>query len=82
MKKLIFTLLIIHISINCYSQSGWFTQNSGTNQDFRGVYFVNSQTGWTLGFINTIKKTTNGDTDLLPQNSGTTESCWTAYLVD
>ena len=74
MRKFIFTLLIIYISVNCYSQSGWFSQYSGTNQDLRGLYFINSQTGWAYGFLNNIKKTTNGGINWISQNSGTNES--------
>ena len=53
------------------AQTGWVTQNSGTSEILRGVYFVNSQTGWTVGYGGAIVKTTNGGIDWLQQNSGT-----------
>jgi len=78
MKKIIYLSIIVIFLANLYiytnqlnAQTGWVTQNSSTSEILRGVYFVNSQTGWAVGHGGAIVKTTNGGTNWFPQNSGT-----------
>ncbi|HEY5125489.1 MAG TPA: T9SS type A sorting domain-containing protein [Ignavibacteria bacterium] len=60
MKKIIFTLFIIHCSlIITNAQSGWYGFNSGTGRQLNSLYFINSNTGWVVG-DSIILKTTNG----------------------
>jgi len=80
--KFIVVLSLLIFSGFSHAQTGWITQSSGTSQDFRGVYFINSQTGWAYGFLNNIKKTTNGGINWISQNSGTNESFMAAYFKD
>ena len=72
MKKLIY--ILIYITSTCYSQSGWVFQNPGTNNQLKSVSFVNSNTGFVVGFSGTILKTTTGgqnwiDLSVSPQNN-------------
>jgi photosystem II stability/assembly factor-like uncharacterized protein len=41
-------------------QAGWVQQQSGTTANLRKVFFVNSQTGWTVGDGNFMLHTTDG----------------------
>ena len=51
------------ISTNCgYGQSGWYQLNSGTSNNLRSVYFVNSITGFTAGDNILLKTTNSGNT--------------------
>jgi|GEM_PF-3348009 len=61
MKKfLIFIFLSTVVSsINLYSQSGWFLQQTGTKEPINSIYFINSNTGFALA-SSMILKTTNG----------------------
>jgi len=59
MKKLIFTILIIHFSL-IIANAQWYQQNSGTNQNLYDVKFINKNTGWALGDAGIVLKTTNG----------------------
>src|SRR3990172_2331516 len=46
-----------------YTSNGgtnWSDQSSGTPYSLRSIYFVNSLTGWTVGDLGTILKTSNG----------------------
>jgi photosystem II stability/assembly factor-like uncharacterized protein len=70
MKILISTFILLFTLLNiCYSQCGWVTQNGNTANDLRDVQFVNTQTGWAVGFYGTIRKTTNGGVNWFQQYS-------------
>jgi photosystem II stability/assembly factor-like uncharacterized protein len=59
MKK-IFAILL---SLSClsYSQTGWYQQNSNTNNDIRSVFFLDSNKGYACG--SGFLKTTNSGTN-------------------
>lgn len=60
MKKLIVILLLNFILITCsYSQTGWVTSTSGTNNVLQNVYFPSANTGYAIGWSGEILKTTN-----------------------
>jgi len=69
MKKIIFTLLIIHFTM-LIANAQWIQQDSLTNQALLDVSFINRNTGWTSGRNGTILKTTNGGNNWINQNSG------------
>ena len=52
-----FFLIVLNASSQPY---GWFSQASGTSEHLNGVYFVNNNTGYIIGNLGTILKTTNG----------------------
>jgi photosystem II stability/assembly factor-like uncharacterized protein len=70
MKKIIFLCIISFFLTNiCFSQSGWFTLNSGTGYRLNSIYFYNENTGYIVGdsgilggpdMFGIIIKTTNG----------------------
>jgi photosystem II stability/assembly factor-like uncharacterized protein len=66
MKKLIFTLFIIHCSL-LIANAQWVQQNTGTTTDFHSVKFINKYTGWACG-TGTILKTTNGGVNWIAQS--------------
>ena len=67
-----FTILIIlsvltFLSLNSsFAQSGWYKLTSGTVSDLNAVFFLNAQTGWTVG-NNKILKTINGGNNWFSQ---------------
>ena len=69
MKKALIFLFIIFAN-NVYSQSGWFTQNSGTTNSLWGTYFINSSTGYIVGSYSTLIKTTNSGINWFPLSPG------------
>jgi photosystem II stability/assembly factor-like uncharacterized protein len=82
MKKLILTLLILLFSSSSFSQSGWFQQQSGTNNHLVDVLFINSQTGWVVGVNGTILKTINAGTNWMTQTSNTTRNLISIFFLD
>ena len=83
MKKIILVLLlIICISNQVYSQSGWFQQSTGTFHVLRDVQFLNSNTGWAVGGLGTILTTTNGGTNWIQRSSGTDQDILQVSFTD
>jgi len=89
MKKRLVLLIIVSYFISlsiCLNQSnaqtGWFIQNSGTSVVLRGVSFINSQTGWAVGWGSSILKTTNGGISWSPQNSGTSQDFKSVQFIN
>ncbi len=72
MRKLFFYLAVLAIlfSGNLYSQTGWFTQYSGTSNALRDVQFIDQNTGWMVGWY-TILYTSNGGNNWIQQLSST-----------
>jgi photosystem II stability/assembly factor-like uncharacterized protein len=62
MKKsvLLLSICFILISSISFSQTGWFSQQSGTTNNLYDVYFVNAQTGWVVGDSAILKSTNEG----------------------
>ena len=76
MKKFILTLSLLTIIVNVsFSQPGWFWQNPLPQGNSLGsVKFINTSTGWAVGSLGTILRTTNGGTTWTLQLSGTTNN--------
>ena len=66
MKKILFTLFIIHCSL-LIANAQWYQQNSGTTSALYDVHFINQYTGWACG-NGCILKTTNSGTNWVIQN--------------
>jgi hypothetical protein len=49
----------------------WDNQTSGTGSELRAVSFVNTNTGWVVGILDTILHTTDGGDTWMAQSSGT-----------
>jgi len=89
MKRIITSLIIILFFFNLFicikqlnAQTGWFMQNSGTSVVLRGVSFINSQTGWAVGWSSSILKTTNGGISWSPQNSGASQDFKSVQFIN
>jgi photosystem II stability/assembly factor-like uncharacterized protein len=65
MKKFyILTIISLILSISAFSHSVWNIQNNSMpGTTFKSVYFVNNNTGWTVGNQGLVYKTTNGGTN-------------------
>jgi len=63
MKSLKIFVLLSVLQSMVYSQSGWFQQNSGTNKIMNSCFFLNDFTGYVVGDLGVILKTTNGGTN-------------------
>ena len=76
MKNFIFFVTFLLSTIgHVASQSGWFYQNAPQLNDLFSVYFINHNTGWTVGgdYISGrgyVFKTTNGGTNWIYLWSG------------
>jgi photosystem II stability/assembly factor-like uncharacterized protein len=62
--------------------SGWYEQESGTEENLWGISAVDSNTAWAAGDLGVILKTTDGGTTWLPQASGATDRIWEVSAVD
>jgi len=61
-----FSFLITHYS---FAQSGWVNYSLGTNNRIlRDIYFVNSNTGWSVGDTTAVFKSTNGGINWIKQD--------------
>jgi photosystem II stability/assembly factor-like uncharacterized protein len=50
--------------------AGWYAQSPGTTTDLRALTFVNSESGWAVGNVNTILHTVDGGDTWYPQDDG------------
>ena len=84
MKKIIFTLFIIHISlIIAIAQNTWFWQNPlPQGNSLNCVKFVNSNTGWAVGYHGTIIKTIDGGNNWTLISSGTMIELTSVYFTN
>jgi photosystem II stability/assembly factor-like uncharacterized protein len=83
MKTLLIILLIILSPVSfLHSQSGWFTQPSGTSKYLYDVYFISENTGWTVGQTGTILKTINAGTNWIQQSSVDTSFLYSVFFID
>jgi photosystem II stability/assembly factor-like uncharacterized protein len=64
MKRAILIILNSQFLIlNCFAQSGWVTQSSGTSDNLRCIQFLDANTGYAVSFYEKLLKTTNGGTN-------------------
>lgn len=54
-----FTILLLSL-VSLSSAQIWVSQVSGTTNTLRSVWFINNQTGFTVGDVGTFRYTTNG----------------------
>ncbi len=81
-KTKLILLLLVCLSNQVYSQSGWFQQSTGTFHVLMDVQFLNSNTGWAVGGLGTILTTTNGGTNWILRNSGTNQDILQVSFAD
>jgi len=78
--KLLISILLAFIGLSGNAQ--WATLTSGTTRDLNSVYFNNASTGYVVGGMGTILKTTNGGTNWITQTSGTNNGLSSVYFTD
>ncbi len=81
-KKIFSYSILFSIFLYASVFSQWSHQNSGTKEWFISNYFVNSSTGWIVGYNGTILKTVDGGSTWIQQFSGTTKHLLSVYFVD
>lgn len=77
-------IILVLGGTKCLAQSDkWEWQNPlPTGNAFNEVYFSDNQTGWAVGWIGTIRKTTNGGASWHKQNSGTQAHLFSVFFID
>ena len=81
-KNLMLIFFLLFVSTIAKPQSGWFQQQSSTNNYLSDVLFINSQTGWAAGDSGTILKTTNAGLNWVSQTSNTTKTLHSIFFLD
>ncbi len=61
--------------------NNWTLQIVGNNWLF-GIYFVNTTTGWAVGYNNTIYRTQNGGVNWIIQNSPVAQRLLSVHFID
>ncbi len=83
MKKIILILSIFFCFINnLISQSGWFHQNSGCNNDLLSVCFLNVNTGICVGSTGKLLMTMNGGSNWDSVISPTNNTLTSVFILD
>ncbi|MDQ3019715.1 MAG: YCF48-related protein, partial [Bacteroidota bacterium] len=84
MKKIVLLSFIIILNINsAYSQSTWFWQQPLPTGNFLySVDFINANTGYAVGTIGTIMKTTNGGANWELHNINVTQYLSSVSVID
>ena len=85
MKKVILLIQVVFFFLTlteAYSQSGWFSQFSGTGNDLTDVCFTDANNGTAVGTYGTIIRTTNGGTNWISQTSGIANIFFSVSFTD
>ncbi|MDH3269303.1 MAG: YCF48-related protein, partial [Ignavibacteria bacterium] len=60
----------------------WVNQLVGVNSRLSDIYFINENTGWTVGGDGIILHTTDGGLNWIPQVSGTSNNLYSVHFVN
>jgi photosystem II stability/assembly factor-like uncharacterized protein len=83
MKTIVIILASILLVISSLrSQTGWYPQVSGTSNYLYCVYFPTDNTGWVVGQVNTVLKTTNAGLNWIPQNASAPGFLYSVFFID
>ncbi len=81
MRSLILFFLFLLLFFSS-ANSQWVLQNSGTNQRFLTVFFLNQNLGWAGGDEGCIVRTTNGGLDWYDCSIGLKHNVHSIYFID
>ena len=82
-KKLYLLFFILFLTVEIYSQDGWFWQNpSTTGNPLNDVCFIDANNGWAVGEYGTIIRTTDGGDNWTVQLQGKTYALNGVYFTD
>ncbi|MBK7255496.1 MAG: hypothetical protein IPI04_16695 [Ignavibacteria bacterium] len=73
---------MLFLNTSLYSQSNWFIQNSNTSERLNSVDFVNENTGYAVGNIGVILKTTNAGVNWQINSIGLTNYLYSVDFVN
>ena len=83
MKKTILLLILILLSFNTFSQTGWVWQNPlPQGNTLQSVCYINAPTGIAVGGSGTILRTTNSGSSWEVTTSGTTSDLYSVFFID
>jgi len=82
LKTYFFILILLANNPFCFSEGGWFQQQSNTNVDLNKIYFLNQDTGWVVGNSGKILKTTNGGIEWISQQSNLIYPIRSVYFLN
>ena len=81
--KNIYTLIsALLFTCSMYAQNPWVPLNSGTTNNLFDIFFLDDNSGYSVGDIGTIVKTTDGGTTWTTLNSGVTSTLTSIYFTD
>jgi photosystem II stability/assembly factor-like uncharacterized protein len=81
-KNFVITFFLLVVSFTNLNAGSWEQQLSGINSDFHSVYFIDENTGWSVGDGGIILKTMDGGENWELQTSGTEEDLYCVFFVD
>ncbi len=79
---LISSLILFFTSQFINAQSGWFELNSGTSNNLNSVFFVNENTGFSVGSGGTFLRTTDGGANWNSVATGFNQDFNSVYFFD
>lgn len=80
-NKILLTILAIFIA-NTTMFAQWTQLTSGTTNMLNAVFFPTTDTGYVVGELGTILKTTDGGVNWIPQTSGTTSDLNDIFFIN
>lgn len=80
--KLFTALILFGLLPFSASAQDWTELSSGTTNILKSVHFINSGTGWTVGSIGIILKTTDAGETWVEQTSGTGNTLESVFFTD
>lgn len=82
MRGVFLTVFLFPAVSVIYPQSGWVNLNSGVSYELRGMHFINSNTGWVVGFSANVLKTTNGGSNWITQPTSWNSGFISTYFIN
>ena len=85
MKKIFLYIILASLfySSDLYPQLGWFWKNpSPQGNDMYDAMFADNSTGWIVGDVGTILKTTNGSANWSLQKTNSNQNMRAIFVVD
>ncbi|MEJ2506725.1 MAG: YCF48-related protein, partial [Ignavibacteriaceae bacterium] len=76
----IFTLFLVFLNSNAQAQ--WERVPVGNKNNFKDLFFINSETGWVVGGGATILKTLDGGETWIAQQPNVSQNITSVFFLD